>query len=93
MSAGNNDELLTNEAAQAAATAPGVEAVSEMRSGEAKVDGKTVVVTGVDANLTKVDQHHLGERLQQRPRRSSAATAPSSSSATPTTTRLPSGRP
>ena len=54
VSAGNNGELLTNEAAQAAATAPGVEAVSEMRSGEAKVDGKTVVVTGVDANVTKV---------------------------------------
>ena len=32
VSAGNNGELLTNEAAQAAATAPGVEAVSEMRS-------------------------------------------------------------
>ena len=54
VSAGNNGELLTNEAAQAAATAPGVEAVSEMRSGDAKVDGKTVVVTGVDANVTKV---------------------------------------
>ena len=54
VSAGNNDELLTNEAAQAAATTPGVEAVSEMRSGDAKVDGKTVVVTGVDANVTKV---------------------------------------
>ena len=29
-------------------------AVSEIRSGEAKVGGKTVLVTGVDANLTKV---------------------------------------
>ena len=54
VSAGNNGELLTNEAAQAAATTPGVEALSEMRSGDAKVDGKTVVVTGVDANVTKV---------------------------------------
>jgi putative ABC transport system permease protein len=54
VSAGNNGELLTNEAAQAAAKAPGVEAVSEMRSGEAKVNGKTVLVTGVDSNLTKV---------------------------------------
>ena len=54
VSAGNIGELLTNEAAQAAATAPGVEAVSEMRSGDAKVDGNTVVITGVDANVTKV---------------------------------------
>jgi putative ABC transport system permease protein len=54
VSAGNNGELLTNEAAQAAAKAPGVEAVSELRSGEAKVNGKTVLVTGVDANLTRV---------------------------------------
>ena len=54
VSAGNNGELLTNKAAQAVAEAPGVEAVSEMRSGEAKVDGKTVLITGVDANLTKV---------------------------------------
>jgi putative ABC transport system permease protein len=54
VSAGNTDALLTSKAAQAVATAPGVEAVSEMRSGEAKVDGKTVVVTGVDANLPKV---------------------------------------
>jgi putative ABC transport system permease protein len=54
VSAGNNNELLTNKAAQAVAKAPGVEAVSEMRSGEAKVGGKTVLVTGVDGNLTKV---------------------------------------
>jgi putative ABC transport system permease protein len=54
VSAGNNGDLLTNKAAQAVARAPGVEAVSELRSGEAKVDGKTVLVSGVDANLTKV---------------------------------------
>jgi ABC-type antimicrobial peptide transport system permease subunit len=54
VSAGNTDALLTNKAAQAVAKAPGVEAVSEMRSGEAKIDGKTVLVTGVDANLPKV---------------------------------------
>jgi len=53
VSAGNNGDLLTNKAAQAVAKAPGVEAVSEIRSGEAKVGGKTVMVTGVDANLTK----------------------------------------
>jgi putative ABC transport system permease protein len=54
VSAGNTDALLTNKAAQAVAKAPGVEAVSEMRSGEAKADGKTAFVTGVDANLPKV---------------------------------------
>jgi putative ABC transport system permease protein len=54
VSAGNNGELLTNKAAQAAAKAPGVEAVSELRSGEAKVSGTKILVTGVDANLQKV---------------------------------------
>ena len=54
VSAADNGELLTNKAAQAVAKAPGIEAVSEMRSGEAKVDGKTVLLTGVDANLSKV---------------------------------------
>ncbi len=54
VSAGNNGGLLTNEAADAAAKTPGVEAVSQMRSGEAKVGDKTVLITGVDANLTKV---------------------------------------
>jgi putative ABC transport system permease protein len=54
VSAGNNGELLTNRAAEAVAQAPGIEAVSELRSGEAETGGKTVLVTGVDANLTKV---------------------------------------
>ncbi len=54
VSAGNNGELLTNKAAAAVAKAPGVTAVSEIRSGDAKAGGKTVLVTGVDANLSKV---------------------------------------
>ena len=54
LSAGNNGELLTNEAAQAVAKAPGVEALSEIRSGDARVDGKKVLLTGVDASVTKV---------------------------------------
>jgi putative ABC transport system permease protein len=54
VSAGNNGALLTNQAAKAVAAAPGVEAVSEMRSGKAKIGSKTVFLTGVDANLTKV---------------------------------------
>jgi putative ABC transport system permease protein len=53
VSAGNNGELLTNKAAQAVAKAPGVEAVSEIRSGDAKANGKSVLVTGVDGNVTK----------------------------------------
>ena len=55
VSAGSGDgQQLTNQAAQAVASAPGVEAVSEVRSGKAKVGGQTVLVTGVDANLAKV---------------------------------------
>jgi putative ABC transport system permease protein len=54
LSAGNNGELLTNQAAVAAAKAPGVEAVSELRSGKAKIGNKTILVSGVDANLSKV---------------------------------------
>ena len=54
VSAGLSGDPLTNKAAKAVANAPGVTAVSEIRSGEAKVGGKTVLVTGVDANLTKV---------------------------------------
>src|SRR4051794_21002121 len=54
VSAGNNGELLTPEAAHAVAQAPRVLAVSELRSGDAKVGTKKVLVSGVDANLTKV---------------------------------------
>ena len=54
VSAGANGDPLTSKAADAVATAPGVSAVSQMRSGEAKVGGKTIFVTGVDASLTKV---------------------------------------
>jgi putative ABC transport system permease protein len=55
VSAGSGDgQQLTNKAAQAVAKAPGVEAVSEVRSGKAKMGGKTILVTGVDANLAKV---------------------------------------
>ena len=54
VSGGTNGEALTNKAAKAVAKAPGVLEVSEMRSGEAKVKGKKVLVTGVDANVTRV---------------------------------------
>jgi putative ABC transport system permease protein len=48
------DNPLTSKAAFAVARVPGVEAVSEIRSGSGKLNGKTVDVNGVDANLTKV---------------------------------------
>ncbi len=48
------DNPLSNKAAPAVAKAPGVEAVSEIREGEAKIGSKSIGVTGVDANLTKV---------------------------------------
>jgi putative ABC transport system permease protein len=46
-------EPVSDKAAQAAATTPGV-AVSEIRGGDAKLDGKTIHVTGVDGNLSRV---------------------------------------
>jgi putative ABC transport system permease protein len=52
VTAGRNP--LTNEAAEAAATAPGVEVASEIRTANAKLDGKSIGVNGVDGNLTKV---------------------------------------
>jgi putative ABC transport system permease protein len=52
VTAGNNP--LTNKAARAVASVPGVEVVSEIRAANAKRDGKSIKVNGVDANLTKV---------------------------------------
>ena len=52
VTAGNS--LLTNKAAAAAAKAPGVEVVSEIRSGTARLNGKSVEVNGVDASLPQV---------------------------------------
>ncbi len=54
VSGGTNGQPLTNQAAKAVAKAPGVLEVSEMRTGEAKVGGKKVLVSGVDANVTRV---------------------------------------
>ena len=48
------NESLTSKAARAAATARGVEVVSEIRAADAKIAGKSVHVNGVDGNLTKV---------------------------------------
>jgi putative ABC transport system permease protein len=52
VTAGNDP--LTSKAATAAARAPGVEVVSEIRVAKAKLAGKSIGVNGVDANLTKV---------------------------------------
>jgi putative ABC transport system permease protein len=52
LSAGNKP--LTNKAAQAAAKAPGIEVVSEIRGANAKLGGKSIKVSGVDGNVTKV---------------------------------------
>ena len=48
------DNPLTSKAAVAAARAPGVEVVSEIRTANAKLAGKSIGVNGVDGNLTKV---------------------------------------
>jgi putative ABC transport system permease protein len=48
-----DDGTLTPKAAKAVAQTPGVQTVSELRSAEARVNGKTILVSGVDGNLTK----------------------------------------
>jgi putative ABC transport system permease protein len=50
----SGEKPLSNQAAPAIAKAPGVETVSEVRDGEAKIDGNSVRVSGVDANLAEV---------------------------------------
>jgi len=52
LTAGNHP--LTNKAAEAARTTPGVEAVSEIRGAQGKLNGKSVKVNGVDANLAQL---------------------------------------
>jgi putative ABC transport system permease protein len=53
LGAGNQNPL-TNKAARAVANASGVEVVSEIRGANAKLGGKSIKVSGVDGNLTKV---------------------------------------
>jgi putative ABC transport system permease protein len=48
------DNLLTNKAAAATRKTPGVEALTEIRGAQAKRNGKSVMVNGVDASLAKV---------------------------------------
>jgi putative ABC transport system permease protein len=48
------EEPVSAKAAASVGGAPGVEAVSEIRGGEARLDGESIPVSGVDANLTKV---------------------------------------
>ena len=67
VSAGATADLLTSKAAKAVAKAPGVEAVSEIRSGDATVGGTTVLVTGVDGDLTKVDRRPWSSGSERLP--------------------------
>jgi putative ABC transport system permease protein len=48
------DNPLTNKAAAAVRNTPGVEVVTEIRGAQAKRNGRSVKVNGVDANLAKV---------------------------------------
>jgi putative ABC transport system permease protein len=48
------DNPLSSKVASQVAEAPGVEVVSEIREGDAKVGNDSVLVSGVDGNLTKV---------------------------------------
>jgi putative ABC transport system permease protein len=52
LTAGNHP--LTNKAAEAVRNTPGVEVVSEIRGASAKLNGDSVKVNGVDANLAQV---------------------------------------
>src|SRR5262249_57372839 len=53
VTAGNNP--LTNKAAEAVRSTPGVEAVTEIRGANAKLNGKSSIrVSGVDDNAAKV---------------------------------------
>jgi putative ABC transport system permease protein len=52
VTAGNDP--LTSKASLAAAEAPGVEVISEIRTADATVAGKSIGVNGVDADLTRV---------------------------------------
>ncbi|MDX6377909.1 MAG: putative transport system permease protein [Gaiellaceae bacterium] len=45
---------LPGEAVTALATAPGVDAISQIRSGEARLNGEKVSLNGVDGNMPKV---------------------------------------
>ena len=86
VSAGANGDPLTSKAADAVASAPGVTAVSQMRSGEAKVGGKTVFITGVDESLTKVVDMTWTKGSNTVPEQL-GATGASCSTSTRTTTR------
>jgi putative ABC transport system permease protein len=52
VTAGNNP--LTNKAAAAVRNVPGVEAVTEIRGAQAKRNGQSIKVSGVDANAAKI---------------------------------------
>jgi putative ABC transport system permease protein len=48
------DNPLTNKAAEAVRKVPGVEAVTEIRGAQAKRNGKSIKISGVDGNAAKV---------------------------------------
>ena len=50
---GDSEQPLTSKVALAAAKAPGVTAVSEVRHADGRIGAKKVMVTGVDANMSK----------------------------------------
>jgi putative ABC transport system permease protein len=52
VTAGNNP--LTNKAAAAVRNVPGVEAVTEIRGAQAKRNGQSIKVSGIDANAAKI---------------------------------------
>jgi putative ABC transport system permease protein len=80
------EDALTNKAAEAVRDTPGVEEVSEIRGADAKLDGDSVHVNGVDANLAEVMPMDWVSGSDSTP----AGTARSRATGTPRTTRSPS---
>ena len=86
ITAQNNFSPIPIDAAEAAAKAPGVTAVGNVRTGEALVFGSTEFATAVDARSAKADQRSTGSRARTPSSASSAPTARSSTRTSPRST-------
>ena len=93
ITAQNNFIPIPIDAAEAAAKAPGVVAVGNVRTGEALVFGKTDFATAVDPGAAKVINARLGRGLAATSSASSARTAPSSTRTTRRSTTSKVGSP
>ena len=86
ITAQNNFEPIPIAAGNAAAKAPGVEAIANVRGGDAEVFGKTIQATGVGPGAAQIFRMKWVYGAQRRRSRGSARTAPSSTTASRKTT-------